>query len=95
MKSSSVKSTKCEHVFDKYDPYHLFLLSLQAIISTKVLSVRMMRCVRMTIYICFHLVDLARLYQSKQIGETKIIVFFPSLSIIAGPFPLLLVRIGN
>jgi hypothetical protein len=42
----------------------------------------------------FVLVHLARLYRSKQIGATKISCFPPSLSIIAGLVPLLLVRIG-
>ncbi len=44
MKSSSVKSTKCEHVFDAFDPYNLSPSSLRAIILTKVLSYRMMKC---------------------------------------------------
>jgi hypothetical protein len=44
MKSSLVKSTKCEHVFDAFDPYHCFPSSLGAIILTKVSSVGMMKC---------------------------------------------------
>jgi hypothetical protein len=46
MKSSSVKSTECNHVFDAFNPYHLFPSSLRAIILTKVSSVRMMKCTR-------------------------------------------------
>ncbi len=38
------KSTKCEHVFDAFGPYHLFPLSLRGNISTEVLSVRMAIC---------------------------------------------------
>ncbi len=42
--SPLVESTEYEHVFDAFDPYHLFPLSLQAIISTEVLNVWMMKC---------------------------------------------------
>jgi hypothetical protein len=63
MKSSSVKLTGCEHVFNAFDPYHPFPLSLQAIILTKVSSVTMMKCTYTSVLV---LVNLARLYRSKQ-----------------------------
>ncbi len=44
MKSSLKKLTECEHVLNAFDPYHTFPSSLQAIILTKVSSVRMMKC---------------------------------------------------
>jgi hypothetical protein len=44
-KSSSVKLTECDHVFDAFDPYHLFLRPCGRLFSTDVLSVRMMKCI--------------------------------------------------
>jgi hypothetical protein len=45
-KSSLVKSTECELVFNAFDPYHSFPLSLRAIIFDRGSSVRMMECTR-------------------------------------------------
>jgi hypothetical protein len=45
-KSSSVKLTECDHVFNAFDPYHLFLRPCERLFSTKVSSVRMLKCTR-------------------------------------------------